>query len=151
MRDWILAVLLAALAAPAAAQLYKWTDSQGNVVYSDRPPPNAGQKSTTVKAPSSAAAAPASAPAQQKSMKEQELEFRQRQAEQAEAAAKARKEADLRAQNCTTARSNLSTYTDGGRIVRFNAQGEREYVTDDDRAREIQRWQDEIRRWCSPG
>lgn len=148
MRHAILALLLAVLAAPAAAQLYKWKDSQGNVIYSDRPPPDASQKSTTLKAPPAAPAAP---PTQQKSVKEQELDFRQRQTERAEAAAKAQKEADLRAQNCTSARSNLSTYTDGGRIVRFNAQGEREYVTDDDRAREIQRWQEEIKRWCTPG
>lgn len=148
MRYAILGLLLAALAAPATAQLYKWKDSQGNIIYSDRPPPDAAQKATTLKAPSSG---PAAAPAQQKSLKEQELDFRQRQAEQAEAAAKARKEADLRAQNCASARSNLSTYTDGGRIVRFNAQGEREYVTDEDRAREIERWQAEVTRWCAPG
>jgi hypothetical protein len=32
-------VLLACLAAPAAAQTYKWVDAKGVVTYSNRPPP----------------------------------------------------------------------------------------------------------------
>lgn len=148
MRHWILAAVLTALAGPVGAQVYKWVDSQGNVQYSDRPPPGGAQKATTLKTPPPAAAV---TPAPQKSITEQELEFRQRKAEEAEAAAKARKEVDMRAQNCTNARGNLSTYTDGGRVVRFNAQGEREYLSDDERAREIERWQREVNRWCGPG
>ncbi len=150
MKQWILALTLAALVAPAQAELYKWVDSQGKVHYSDRPPPNAAQKAATMKAPPPAPAAAAS-PAPQKTIKEQELEYRQRKAEEAEAAAKAQKEADVRAQNCRNARGNLNTYTEGGRVVRFNAQGEREYVSDEERAREIERWKSEVSRWCSPG
>lgn len=149
-RHWILAAALALLAAPAGADLYKWVDAQGRVHYSDKPPPNTAQKSSTVRAPAAASAPAASAP-QQKTLKEQELEFRQRQTEEAEAAAKAQKEADMRAQNCTNARGNLATYTEGGRVVRFNAQGEREYLSDEDRAREIERWQREVNRWCGAG
>ncbi|HSO05902.1 MAG TPA: DUF4124 domain-containing protein [Pelomicrobium sp.] len=152
MRHAILAVILACLTLPAGAELYKWVDSQGKVHYSDRPPPNAAQKSTTMKGAVSAPAPAATAsPAPQKTIKEQELEYRQRKAEEAEAAAKAQKEADMRAQNCRNARGNLNTYTEGGRVVRFNAQGEREYVGDEERVREIERWQREVERWCSPG
>ena len=40
MLGWALAVtLLAATGGAVAVGLYKWTDAQGNVVYSDRPPP----------------------------------------------------------------------------------------------------------------
>jgi glutaredoxin len=52
----LLPALLACAAAPipAAAQLYKWTDAQGTVHYSDTPPP--AQKSSRIEAPPAGAA-----------------------------------------------------------------------------------------------
>lgn len=41
MLRFALALLLAALATPAAAEVYKWTDDDGEVHYSDEPPPGA--------------------------------------------------------------------------------------------------------------
>ena len=38
-----LGILLIALAGLAHAQIYKWTDDQGNTIYSDQPHPNSSQ------------------------------------------------------------------------------------------------------------
>ena len=48
-----IAVLLTALAlaAPAAAEVYRWTDSQGRVHYSDQPPPPSIKQMKRINAP----------------------------------------------------------------------------------------------------
>jgi hypothetical protein len=69
MRRTLLAFLLLSLSSLACAQVYKWTDAQGLVHYTDSPPPNGttykNVKTTgTVEAPvPTPAPAPASAPA----------------------------------------------------------------------------------------
>jgi len=58
-----IAVILLALvfAAPAAAELYRWTDSQGRVHYSDQPPPSEIKKLKRIVTPGAAAGEPSQA------------------------------------------------------------------------------------------
>jgi glutaredoxin len=62
VRPMVSALLLACACAhiPAAAQMYKWTDAQGTVHYTDTPPP--AQKASQIKAPSAGAAGQAPLP-----------------------------------------------------------------------------------------
>jgi glutaredoxin len=62
VRRMLPGLLLACVCAhlPAAAQMYKWTDAQGTVHYTDTPPP--AQKASQVKAPSAGAAGQAALP-----------------------------------------------------------------------------------------
>lgn len=151
----------ALLAAPAGAQqLYKYVGPDGRVQYSDRPPASGqkaekvtGSRVSTVGSNASAApvtegAAKASAP---KTPAEQEQAFRQRRAEAQEKAAKADKlaqESRANAERCDALRRQLAGMQAGGRMVRPNAQGEREYLGDEEIQSQIARTQREIADSC---
>lgn len=92
-------------------------------------------------------------PARPPSGQDKELEQRRQQAEAAEAAKqKAAQEvqAKARAENCARARQNKASLDSGIRITRTNAQGEREFLDDAQRAAETRRTQDIIARDCAP-
>ncbi len=91
-------------------------------------------------APAASAAAAASAPA--KAPVDAELEARRKRAEQEQAAraeADKQKAAAVRKDNCQRAREQLATLDSGQRIARIKADGEREILDDDTRAKEAQR------------
>ncbi len=147
---------------PAAAQ-WMWRDANGKPVFSDRPPPADIPDRNIVQRPSgtqraaapapAAASAPAAALPAPPSGQDKELEQRRQQAEAAEAAKqKAAQEvqAKARAENCARARQNKASLDSGIRITRTNAQGEREFLDDAQRAAETRRTQDIIARDCAP-
>jgi len=159
----LLAALLLALAPAGAAlaQQYKWVDQNGKTQYGDVPPP--GVKATPLRGPASgsAPAAPSSKAASSKTGttgakgKEKELTpeqaFQKRREDEranAEKEAKARQEKEASQSNCTSARSSLAQLESGQRIARTNAQGERYYVEDDQRAAETERARRAVGEWC---
>ena len=118
-------VLAATCAGGASAALYKWTDAQGRIVYSDQPP---------------AANVKTEHPNAAKEFAQREAEYRKKQADAAEAAAKVEKErgdsAKL-AESCAQARGQLKQLTESQlAIYRYNDKGEREIMDDDARGRE---------------
>lgn len=143
----------AAFALPAAAQ-WKWRGANGQIQYSDLPPPpGVAEKdilqrptaATLRAAPSPAAAAAASAASQPAAAVDPELEAKRKKAEQ-EASAKAKEEeqrlAAAKADNCNRAREQLRTLESGMRIARVNDKGEREVLDDKMRADEMKRARD---------
>lgn len=129
-RALLLAVGLMVLGTPVSAELYKWTDAEGRVHFSDQPPPPEVRAPVTVKPrpPGATPAAPA-AP----SYVEQEAEFRKRQVEAAEKAKAEKQTADDAAEkqrNCDQARARVASLEIGGRITRTNAAGEQIFLTD---------------------
>jgi hypothetical protein len=119
------------------AGVYKWTDKNGRVHYSDMPPPKSVNavrvKRSSVAAPAAASAKPGTATAAPKSYVEQEVEFRKRRTEADEAAkAKAEKQqqADQAREACAQSRGRLRSLEQGGRVVRYNDKGESEYLDD---------------------
>jgi len=147
------AALGALLAAPAEAQ-WKWRDKNGQVQYSDLPPPadvadnailqrpnGAQQRRAALPGPTPAASA-ASGPALAPKAVEPELEAKRQKAEQEEAAkkkAEADKVAAAKADNCNRAKAQMRTLDSGIRIARTNEKGEREYLDDAARAEEAKR------------
>jgi hypothetical protein len=120
-----LAVALAPLA--GAQQLYKYVDKDGKTVYSDQPPPDVDSKQLRVS--TGAASAP------QKSAVERQKEGDKSRKDLADKSGKASDDAEKQAQaeaRCQAARSNLQIYSEGGRVQKINAQGERELMTDQD-------------------
>jgi len=162
MKSLAWTLLAAACAVPLAAhaQVYKWIDEHGKVRYGDTPPPSAKVKVIT--APSARSAAPDSAPAsgegkEAKAKKgpltpaEQEQQFRRRVKEAQEAAAKAdkeRKDKEARKENCANAQEALRTFQSGQRVSRTDAQGERYFLDDSQRAQEAARAQQAVSQWC---
>jgi hypothetical protein len=146
---------LCLLVLPAWAGLYKWTDENGKVHYSDQPPPGDVKKSETVKQPKPAAAGPAVAGAKPsaapKTPAEQEMEFRRRRLEAAEAEAKAKKEAEAseeKKRNCERANAQVASLQRGGRITRPGPNGEQTYLSDDEIAKELVNARKAADSWC---
>lgn len=140
----IAAVLLLGLPLACAAQVYQYKDAQGRTVFSDTPPPgaNATKKSLNVPQPSGDAA---------RSTQDKLQDFQKRRDDRLEAESKASKEQtekDKAAENCARSRNRLTALQSGQRIVRFNAQGEKEYIDDPTREKEIASTQQAISEWC---
>lgn len=156
------AALMTAFTAPAAAQ-WKWRTPDGRVQYSDRPPPpgvaekdilqqpRGAVRLAPAASPASAALPPAAASAASPAASDPELEARRRkEKEQQDAQRKAEEDklAKQRAENCQRAQGYLRSLSDGIRIARTNAQGEREILNDDQRAEETRRTQQVIASEC---
>lgn len=147
-RRTALSVLLPAVLGAAAfvaatyadAALYKWTDANGRVVYSDQPPPP-NVKATTVTAP------PPGDPNALKELLQKDAEARQRKAQRTEAATKAAQteaDAQTRREQCTQVRGQIGQLGASQELVyRYNAKGER--VVLDDAARRAER--DKLQAW----
>ena len=142
------AVMLAAAAThlPAAAQ-YVWLDDKGTKQYSDMPPPPSVPASRILKQPgkwsppaaSPAGEKPAAAPGGM-SVAEQNADFKKRQAERAEKEAKAAEEAQQavdKAKSCERARNYQRLLDSGERITQSDKNGERAFLTDEQRAQEL--------------
>ncbi len=133
MKRLIFLALVCAFVPVAGAQLYKYVDKDGKVVYSDQPPPNVDSKQIVVQP------GPASAPA--KSYVQEDKEFAkarkaaQEKEKKAEEAQRSAKEAELR---CEQAKSNYQVYADGGRITKY-VNGERIFLGDEQIAEELAR------------
>ncbi|HYP69018.1 MAG TPA: DUF4124 domain-containing protein [Thiobacillaceae bacterium] len=125
------ALLLLCLSVPltAAAQAYKWTDATGHVHYSDQPP------SDRVKAVKGAPAPDANAARQ--ALAEKDLAFKKRRADAAKAKEKADKDAEaarVKQENCERARTTLATLDQNARTYTSDAYGQRNYMTEQQRA-----------------
>src|SRR5580765_5141069 len=92
-----IAVALAVVALPAAAALYKWTDANGRVIYSDQPP-NGNYKVEAINAPP-----PPANPNAVKELASKEAELQQKKILRADDEAKAAKtkaESDKKREQC---------------------------------------------------
>jgi Domain of unknown function (DUF4124) len=127
-------LLTATCAGSASAALYKWTDAQGRIVYSDQPP-SANVKTEQLRAPP-----PPANPNAAKELAQREADFRKRQTEGAEAATKSDKERTdtaKRAEGCAQAKGQLKQLAESQlAIYRYNEKGEREVMDEDARGRE---------------
>lgn len=152
----------------ASAQ-WIWVDKDGRKVFSDRAPTPDIPADHIVKSPkgvglpapaaATVAAAPSEAPADKPGAipkpagKDKSLEERRKQMAAAEAEKKKAEQATylaLRNDNCSRAKASKAGFDTGARITRFNSKGEREYLSDDERAAEVKRLSDIIARDCTP-
>lgn len=142
----LVAALGLALAAPAAAVVYKWVDANGRVVYSDLPPPASVRSETLKDVP------PPANPNAAKELEDQEFARKQaekKRQEAATAAEKARVETEQKRDMCATARGQLAMLLDPRQpVFRFNDKGERVGFDDQMRREEIERTQRLIRDSC---
>jgi hypothetical protein len=158
----LLALLLTAL--PAAGQVYSWKDKDGRTHYGDMPPaavestlirggePSPAQAPRPIGESGATADMPARPPGSStRSLAEREQAFRERRAAAAEAEAKAAEEAETVRDTerfCASARHELAALRDGQRMMRFNAQGKREFLDDQARAEQAARLERQIAEHC---
>lgn len=174
----LLCVMCALIAMPAlaSAEVYKWKEKQGTIRYSDtRPPSNIklesidGKRVFKAKPSNQAPLSPVvntSASAVKDDMKvkvanpngaipnaeyteETAAKLRQKNAE-IEKNNKKDKEAQakLNEENCKSAKSNLASYSQGGRIYKMNEKGEREYMDDAGLKAGAEKAQKEVTEYC---
>ena len=108
----------------AWGQFYKWVDKEGKVHYSDTPPSTQDAKQLNVQTGGGSPPPPPPAAGAKEPDKKVDVK---------DAGAKAEddaKRAAYNAERCNRARSYLKTLTDGGRIVNYDAKGERQILDD---------------------
>jgi hypothetical protein len=164
-------LFLLLLVSPLQAQMYKWTDANGKVQYSDKPPPAGAtaapvkNRSSSVTAPAEAAAAgakgaektDATAAAAAKSTKpltaaEQEQAFRKRKQDEEEARKKAEDKLaqdTQKQENCTNAKSNVIGLESGGRQARVDAKGERYFLDDQQSQAALAKARQQVTTFCN--
>ena len=147
---WLSCALVGALVSPPSQAQWKWRDAQGQVQYSDRPPPQSVPPRDILQRPAAArppvssvpaataAASPAGAASAPRTV-DPELNARRRDAEAAERKAADDKLTRERAESCARARDYLRTLESGLPIARVNAQGERTTLGDNERRTELNR------------
>jgi len=143
------AALVAVVGAASADQVYRWVDKDGHVHYSQTPP-----SSTAVNAQSLNISAPPPDPTTLRNEQNlaSQLQDKDKQAQEAQqkAQADAQKQAAQK-QQCDALRSQLQQLLQSGRVASVDAQGNRTYMSDDDRAKQEQQLQDQISKTCSGG
>lgn len=172
----VAAIVLAGLTSTPSEAQWAWKDTNGRLVYSDRPPPSDVKPASIVRQPNTqvlANPAPASgplddagkpadakssdaktapAPNAPKTVAEREMEFRKRQQERAESDKKAAEEqtkSATKTAECDRARGYMKSLEDGVRITRTDASGNREFLDDSQRAAEVERTRKIIQSTCS--
>ena len=177
MRLRILLLCVVLLPTLASAEIYKWKDSNGTVRYSDVPPPsNVKQESLygkkIAKPTGLAPLAPvegdvtaalnrdkvatdktkADGKAKDEKAPPSKEEAAQKRAQDAEKQKQAdeQKKAELETKqaNCTAAKQNLATYTNGGRIAKTDENGKKQYLGDADISQGKADAQKDVEKYC---
>ncbi len=140
-------ILSAGLANNAASEIYKWTDADGNVHYTDKPMD-----------PSSQQVAIASRSTDNASVQAQTQARLDRKAAAAEEAAKEpagptpdelRAEARQRAEKCSMYRERMTRFVQSRHLYREGENGERVYLEESEKLDAEQKVQDQISEYCN--
>ncbi|MGE5626236.1 MAG: DUF4124 domain-containing protein [Bacillota bacterium] len=140
--------LLGTLALAATAdQIYKWVDKNGQVHYSQTPPPT-----TDVQAQSVNIGAPPPDPITLQNQQNLAQQIQQKNQQDQEAAKKQQQDAQQQAaqkKHCDVLRERLATLQVGGRTATVDTKGNVSYLSDDERNKQIKDAQDQIAKECS--
>ena len=150
MKQTLIFAFALVFTAAASAQQYKWVDKNGKTRYGDVPP--AGIKATALKppaGPSGPSSAPAPGAGKAPASPDAEVRKRQIQArEEQEKQAKAAADADSKRRNCEAAQDQVRMIESGVRVARVNEKGERYFVDDEQRAKELEAARKSAADWC---
>ncbi len=125
----------------AGASVYKWTDAQGNTHFSDRPDELPAAKRVDVDVVPPSAPAPAAPPARADGPGAASQDAAPLQAD-------AEAQREIREKNCAIARSTLAHNENIDRMYRLGPDGERVFLSDEERAQVLQRSHADVEKWC---
>ena len=157
MKSFLL-ILIVLTSTSSFAALNKWVDADGKVIYSDQPPPANVEATVLRSAPGPAApadngdAAESSAPAAPKTIAEREAELKKAQQakkEAADRAAQEQAEAEAATMNCSALNRNLGMLQEGMRMMEVDDNGERYYLSDEQRQQRITKLKQDINTPCN--
>jgi len=138
------AVLFAVVATPVSAEIFKCTDAQGKIQYTDTP---CGQTSTAIKKHSAPSAAASPDEHMQKTRRLLDAMDAEHDAEK-RTAAEAKAEKKKRKQNCYTARDRYRQLVSAGRIYDLDKNGNRVIYNDAQRAKTEASAKADVDKWC---
>ncbi len=129
------------------AGVYKWTDENGRVHFSDRP---VSDLSTEVKIKQAPPSSPSSSSPQQRQEKMRKMldAFEEERNEKKEARQKAKKEREKREKKCLYAKDRYNSHNRASGIYGYDKEGQKNYLNDAERKTHIQRLKAEVDRWC---
>jgi hypothetical protein len=141
------AAAMALVVQAALGAMYKWTDANGRVVYSDLPPPG-NVKVETVNAPP-----PPTNPNAAKELATKQLESAQKRQQRAEddaKSAKAKADTDKKREECEKVQGQIALLLNSDQMPFYqsNAKGEPVYMDDSARRRELEQRQIWMRDNC---
>ncbi|HSN18657.1 MAG TPA: DUF4124 domain-containing protein [Gammaproteobacteria bacterium] len=143
------AALASLLIAAAADPVYKWVDADGNVHFSQTPPPNATTKvqhlNIDVPPPDPQAAA------QEQALIQAQQDQQEKAKQEAEKNKPDPKAEAAKKQQCDDLRSKLNVLRQSGRTATTDANGNLTFLDDDARAKQEKAIQDQIAANCSGG
>jgi len=146
----VVGLMLALLGAGGAlaSEIYKWVDDEGNVHYGDRPVGEPVERLEIESRPTD--------PARIQAMNQARAADRAKAADAKAAAAleqpttmEVREEADERARKCTAYKAQLEAYTNNRRLYHESADGEREYLSDEEIKATRERAAQQVEEFCS--
>jgi membrane protein involved in colicin uptake len=131
-----------------AGKIYKWTDSEGQVHYGERPPSGQAKQIKVPTGPAHSPSPPAKPASRQEATQKLLDSFDKERKDKAEAETKAAKEKARREKNCSSARRRIAGLKIGGRQYEVDEQGNRHYLSEAEiqsRLAEAQQYAD---KWC---
>jgi hypothetical protein len=145
-RPALLIILLLTAPLSLAGGIYKWIDENGQVQYTQTPPPNIPAERMKGAPP------PADDPEAVRGDLQRQLDALDEQRAQRDEAFAEQKQkeetARIKKQNCETARKNLAKLRRGGNNAYMTPEGEVVRLTDDERARRIENAKQGIKDNC---
>ncbi|MCU7866462.1 MAG: DUF4124 domain-containing protein [Candidatus Thiodiazotropha sp. (ex Lucinoma borealis)] len=127
------------------AGVYKWTDEQGRVQFSDRPVTG---ESTEVKIKNHSPS-PVQNEQDRKLKTRRMLDvYKEDRAAKKEASQKQKEEKKKRKKNCVRAKDQYASHSRASGIYDFGKDGDRRYLSDEQRNRHMKNLKAEISRWC---
>ena len=133
---------------PNQQYIYKWTDDQGMVKYSELAPPTGVKYEMVQKAPGAVQGAEAALNAQQAKERAAIAEQEAKQKEQTEQAQKQME--DARAKNCELAKKNVQALQGDTQVVKSDDKGNKVTLDAEQRAAELKRAQKDAEYFCNP-
>jgi hypothetical protein len=146
----ICALLVFTVSSPAAdsQNMYKWTDDQGEVHYTQFPPP--GRKTEIMQPPPPPAEPPTGS---ENDLQKQLDTIKQQNDKQLQETREADQQAEIqkiRKKNCETAHKNLMNLNRGGNVRYMGPNGEAIRLTEEERQKRIDETNQQIKENCSP-
>lgn len=130
LRTLIISALLgAALAGSATADVYRYKDEQGNVLYTDKPPTLPAERLNVQSQKTDVVAVQARQEAELKRLQEADSARQQSAQQRSEEQDAARLTAQDKAERCTKARERYENYVNSQRLYEQQPNGERRYLT----------------------
>ena len=144
---WVLLVIIPCAGLAGGQGMYKWTDDEGEVHYTQYPPP--GRASEAMRPPPPLPAQ--SAQSADTKLQEQLETIKQQDAQQQQNIAEQKQQAEIqkiRKQNCETARQNLVNLQRGGNVRYRDADGQVVRLTEEERQKRIEETNAQIKENC---